>query len=229
MKVKALSSVQIRVIAKDSGWDLISTGGETITIELHNEWIVNTVLDWIEVSGAKQIFVTPVVATMTDLGNGTYIYDYTMLIDGKITILVYTVDIGADSYFYDNYLLTEPYHTYNKSTTINYDWDIGAVVNGVGDFVSAKFEFSLKAPTTEAYTIWVHSDDGARIWINGVTVYDQWAVNPAKESFSVNLMYGVYYSWIINWRESQGSAKLVLTWQTPTISETLIPSTAYTM
>ena len=60
-------------------------------------------------SGAKQTIVTPVDQLMTDVGDGTYTYSFSVQINGALTIIIKLIDAGGVyAEWYPNTLYSPP-------------------------------------------------------------------------------------------------------------------------
>ena len=68
-------TVIIRVDAKDSSGNSISTGGENFMIKISNSWTKTNDHYW-DLTGSSNILSTSVYSIMTDHNNGTYTYSY---------------------------------------------------------------------------------------------------------------------------------------------------------
>ena len=111
---------------------------------------------------------------------------------------------------------------------VNYDWGSGAPgPTGIGvDHFTVRWTGSVIPTTTEAYTFYTVTDDGARLWINGNLVVDKWIDQGATEwpSTTVNLTAGVPALFRFEYYENSGGASAKLRYSTPTISKQIIPS-----
>jgi cysteine-rich repeat protein len=229
--IEAFTSYTVNVDAKDSSGNSISTGGETFMIEIRNKWALASNFDCIADGSAKQALTSVIYEIMTDLGNGTYTYSYSVLQSGEITVLVQLLSAGGvySEWFENSNWSGVPSMT-SVSSDINYDWGAGDVIPGIADFVSAKFYAKLKPPTTDTYTFYLIHDDGSKLELNGVAKIDrQGVVWIWEDQFSETLTGGVYHDLKIEYFENAGGAILKLEWSsgTGTILRQPIPSTYY--
>ena len=96
--------------AKDSSGNNVGVGGETIFVmvaesmyERHKHELYSTV------SGATTVVSSTTVGQMTDNGDGTYSYSYTVSVPGKITVsVIVAVRKGVAGEYFDNPSLTSP-------------------------------------------------------------------------------------------------------------------------
>jgi hypothetical protein len=125
------------------------------------------------VSGADNSMPTPVFAEMTDVEDGTYTYEWTPTNEGTMSIAAirfnrFTV-LGT---YYNTIDLTGAVANTNYSTTISYNWGAYNVTSTKGDSVSAKYEAYLKAPVTGIVSLYIHTDNLAALWVDGVEKFD---------------------------------------------------------
>jgi len=97
---------------------------------------------------------------------------------------------------------------------------------------SARWSAALTASTTGRYTLVTHSDDGVRVFVNGVCVIDDWSIHaPAVDRAAVDLVAGRAYDLRIEYFQDGGGALLKAGWimpgatkETPIPLEALIPA-----
>lgn len=75
----------------------------------------------------------------------------------------------------------------------------------------------MQAPSTGSYKFQTVSDDGVRLWVNGVQVIDNWTLHGATTdtSATINLVAGQRYAVKMEFYENQGDAVARLRWLTP--------------
>jgi hypothetical protein len=115
---------------------------------------------------------------------------------------------------------------------INFNWgDPGSPDPKVGnDSFSARWTGEVEAAFTETYTFYTNSDDGARLWINGVQLVDSWIDQSATEhSGKIDLVAGTTYSLIMEYYENGGGAVAELRWSSPSTPKQLIPQAALSL
>ncbi|HEY1536968.1 MAG TPA: PA14 domain-containing protein, partial [Polyangiaceae bacterium] len=113
-------------------------------------------------------------------------------------------------------------------SSIDYDWGSGAPgPAGIGvDNFSIRWTGSVIPATTEAYTFYTVTDDGARLWINGNLVIDHWQDEGPTEyaSPTINLTAGVPALFRFEYYENGGGASARFRWSSPSIPKAAIPS-----
>jgi hypothetical protein len=127
---------------------------------------------------------------------------------------------------FDNLVLTR------IDPQINFNWgDPGSPDTSVNvDQFSARWTGEVEAAFTETYTFYTNSDDGARLWINGVQLVDSWVDQGATEhSGKIDLVAGTTYSLIMEYYENTGGAVAELRWSSPSTPKQLIPQAALSL
>jgi hypothetical protein len=97
------------------------------------------------------------------------------------------------------------------------------------DTFSVRWTGQIQAATTGTYTFTLHSDDGVRMWVNGVLVIDKWVnagVNKDNVSTGVKLTAGQNADIKIEYFENAGGAQVQLYWQSSTMAKQLVPTSA---
>jgi cysteine-rich repeat protein len=163
---------------------------------------------------------------MNDNLDGTYSYNYSVDLDGNITVSVFLYAHGGIYYeYFDNSLWTGAPSTTGTDTTINEGWT-GAITT-LSDTVTARYWLAIRAPTTDTVTIHVEVDDTAKIWVSDVVL-----INNGYGNFSetISMIDNQYYVVRIDFSENTLDAEITLKWSyTGTdgvgIVEQIIPST----
>ena len=169
--VITFQTYRVMATAKDGTGANIGHGGDIFYIGIFNQCTPNSDLTWTEVPSARQVLSSPIITTMNDNGDGTYYYDYSVQLDGIITVQVVLKNNGAYSTWYDNNSWSGSPSVYNLSSTIDYNWSSGLITPSSGDFVTAIFKLEIKAPTTDSYTF-LHI-----IWWRLIFLF-QWSTSP---------------------------------------------------
>jgi hypothetical protein len=86
-------------------------------------------------------------------------------------------------------------------------------------------------PTTQTYTFYVKSDDGARLWVNNMTtpLIDNWVVQSQHEVLaSISLTAGQKYDIKLEYFDNTGGANCELDWSSTTagVAKAVVPSTS---
>ncbi len=92
------------------------------------------------------------------------------------------------------------------------------------DSFSVRWTGQVQAQYTETYTFYSLSDDGMRLWVNGVKVIDNWLSQGDSEKMgTIALVAGQKYNIIIEYFEATGAAVSKLFWSSPSITKTIVP------
>src|SRR5688500_8949371 len=65
--------------------------------------------------------------------------------------------------------------------TVDFNWPAAPDASMSADFFSARWRGQVEAPSTEAYTFYVNSDDGVRLWVDARLLVDNWVNQGATE------------------------------------------------
>jgi|GEM_PF-1202219 len=93
------------------------------------------------------------------------------------------------------------------------------------DTFSIRWSGEIQALKSEAYTFKTGSDDGVRMWLNGVLIIDAWTDHDRTETTSdpVQLVANKRYPIVVEGYENGGEAEWQLYWQSPSTPEQLVP------
>ena len=79
---------------------------------------------------------------------------------------------------------------------------------------------------SETYTFTTLSDDGARLWVNGQQLINNWTVHPPTEnSGTITLTAGQKYDLKLEYYEHTGGAVAKLSWSSASQTKAIIPQT----
>lgn len=111
--------------------------------------------------------------------------------------------------------------------TVNFDWASGSPVPGVvqTNNFSVRWTGLVQAPVTGDYTFSTVSDDGVRLWVNGVLRINNWTDHASKTNTSapIALVAGQKYSIVMEYYERTGGAVARLRWAYPGQGTQAIP------
>lgn len=109
---------------------------------------------------------------------------------------------------------------------LDFDWGDGAPGEGVGaDRFSARWTGLLVPESDGPHTLIVESDDGVRLWVNGVLTIDDWNGHFVKRNeAAVELKAGVPVAIRVDYFELNLASSARLLWSSPTLSEEVIPT-----
>jgi glucose/arabinose dehydrogenase len=113
-----------------------------------------------------------------------------------------------------------------RDPKIDFSWG-GGSPNAVitKDNFTAKWVGDLTPPLTDDYIIYLASDDGSRLSIDGNLVLNQWVPQAVKEvSFPIKLNAGQKYGLVIEYFEDAGDAVIKLSWSSKLLPKQIIPT-----
>ncbi len=114
-----------------------------------------------------------------------------------------------------------------RSENIDFNWGLGSPGTGIGaDRFSVRWTGKLVAPTAGAYVLQTESDDGTRVWVNGVQVINDWTGHSTTldNSPSITLAAGQQAAIVVEYYENSGTATMRLRWKAPgTASFVIVP------
>ena len=109
---------------------------------------------------------------------------------------------------------------------IDFDWGSGSPDASIGsDTFSARWTGQVEAQFTETYSFIVNADDGARLWVNGQLLVNQFeASGLANETETIDLIAGRRYDIQLEYREGTGNASVMLEWSSPSQPQQVVPT-----
>ena len=91
----------------------------------------------------------------------------------------------------------------------------------------ARFSGLIDIPETGNWTLYLNSDDGSELWIDGVSAIQNYGSHGMREhSVTMNLSAG-YHDFRIEFFQGGGPHGLILSWDGPNVSKATIPSSAF--
>jgi len=131
---------------------------------------------------------------------------------------------GAKAEYFDGIDLTgDPVLTQIEGS-IDHSWGSGEIAAGLVDSVSARWRANLQVPFTETYRLITTSDDGVRLWLDGLMVIDNWTDHGTTDNTAMaEMVAGQIYSIRMEWYESGGGAVAQLSWASPSLPRQIVP------
>jgi hypothetical protein len=124
---------------------------------------------------------------------------------------------GLTGSYYNNTALSGTVRR-TRVENVNFGWGSGSPGSGVNsNNFSVRWSGTILAPATGTYRLQTVSDDGVRLWVNGVQRINNWTAHAATTNTSgnVNLVAGVRYPITLEYYEASGQAEIRLRWLTP--------------
>ena len=109
---------------------------------------------------------------------------------------------------------------------IDFTWGTGSPAPAIdSDTFSARWTGQVEAPYSGTYTFYTVSDDGVRLWVNGVQLVNHWSNHGAYEDRgTIALTAGQRYSIRMEYYENGGSATARLLWSHASIAKAPVPA-----
>jgi hypothetical protein len=132
---------------------------------------------------------------------------------------------GLKGDYYDNNDFTNLVVSH-PAEVINFNWADGSPATGVAaDYFSVRWTGQLEVPQTGVMSFYTVSDDGARLWIGGQLVIDDWVAHEAHEaSGTATLTAGQRYDVQLDFREDAEKASIQLLWSSACQAKGVIPA-----
>jgi RHS repeat-associated protein len=110
---------------------------------------------------------------------------------------------------------------------INFDWGTGEPVPNGGipaDAFSVRWTGKVQATTTGTYNFYTVSDDGVRLWVNGVQLINNWTNHgPTEDVGAIALTAGQQYDIKLEYFEGAVGAIIQLKWLPPGGTKQIVP------
>jgi hypothetical protein len=133
---------------------------------------------------------------------------------------------GLTARYFDNTTLSGQPSLQRTDAFVNFDW-AGARPDAAlpADRFSVRWSGQLAAPSSEAYTFHLYSDDGARLWVNNQLVIDRWQPPFEKQirSAPVELKAGEKAPVRVEYYNAGGEALIQLLWSSASTPLQFIP------
>ena len=133
---------------------------------------------------------------------------------------------GLQGNYYANANFTSP-QLQQVDPTVNFNWGTNAPAAAVGaDTFSVRWTSKVEPRYSQTYTFYTRSDDGVRLWVNGVLLVDKW-VNQSSVEWSgvLALTAGQVYDIQLDYYENTSSAVAQLCWSSPSQAKEIVPQT----
>lgn len=98
---------------------------------------------------------------------------------------------------------------------------------GQTDRFMARWTGFIQPQHSESYTVCVTTDDGARLWIDGVQLFEAWFDQEDTEHCATLSMTAAQkYPILLEWYEDEGNATAELRWQSASQPKQIVPASA---
>lgn len=131
---------------------------------------------------------------------------------------------GLKGQYYDNSNFTNLKLT-RTDPTVNFNWGTGSPASGIGaDTFSVRWTGQVQARYSQTYAFYTTSDDGVRLWVNGLQIINNWTNHSATEnSGTITLVANQKYDILMEYYENTGSAVAKLSWSSASQAKQIIP------
>ena len=158
-------------------------------------------------------------------GNGG---DNTVFIDNvRIEFTTGGTGTGLKGDYFSNTSLSGSPTLSRTDATVNFNWSSTPPdpALGLGNY-SARWTGQVQPQFSETYTFYTSTDDGARLWVNGVQLVNDWTDHPETEnSGAIALTANQKYNIVMEYYQGAGGAVAKLLWSSPSTTKAIIPQT----
>ena len=186
-------------------------------------------------AASAAVVVTPVDDALVD-PNETVVLtlsgrpDYSVGAAGSATVTIADNDAGGLTGTYFDNLNFSGASVSRTDAVVNFNWGTGSPAPGIGaDTFSVRWAGRVTPPSTGTYTFYTRTDDGARLWVNGVRLVNNWKAGQRtirEKSGSVALTAGRQYDLRMEYFEETGSALAELRWSSTGVPKQIVPQSA---
>jgi hypothetical protein len=131
---------------------------------------------------------------------------------------------GVQATYYDNQDLTGSTLT-RLEPRIDADYGTGSPSPNLGaDQFSVHWAGRVLADRAETYRFYTQTDDGARLWIDGIALVNDWTDHGVGENSGTITLPAGRHDLRMEFYDNGGAALARLLWSTPTVAKTVVPS-----
>jgi len=110
---------------------------------------------------------------------------------------------------------------------VNFQWGAGAPGAGVNtEHFLVRWTGYIQPTTTGTYTFYTDGDGGARLWVNGQPISNDWTTNTTHRSGAISLTANQFAKIEMEYYQSTGVASAVLSWSAAGVTKAVIPQRA---
>jgi len=135
---------------------------------------------------------------------------------------------GLTARYYTNSIkdFTVPLTLTRTEATVDFNWSSGSPDQSISnDHFVAQWTGQILANYSEEYTFYTNTDDGARLWVNGQLLIDQWVDEQATEwSGKITLTAGQKYDIKLQYYENTANASCSLLWSSLSQTKQVVPT-----
>ncbi|MBD2752274.1 PA14 domain-containing protein [Spirosoma validum] len=134
---------------------------------------------------------------------------------------------GLRAEYFNNTTLNAPIVLTRTDANVDFDWGYGSPASGTisVDNFSIRWTGQVEAPVTGSYVFSTNTDDGVRLWVNGIQLVNDWNGHAptTNNGTSLNLTAGQRYDIRMEYFEGEGGAVARLLWSYPGQGQQVVP------
>lgn len=136
-----------------------------------------------------------------------------------------TAGNGLTGSYFTNTTLNSTTGIVRIDPTVNFNWGSGSPATGIPvDKFSVRWEGHVRPLYSQVYTFYTQTDDGVRLWANGIELINDWTRHSSKENKgTIALTAGEKYKITMEYFEYAGSAVAQLKWSSTSQPKQIIP------
>lgn len=121
------------------------------------------------------------------------------------------------------------YRLSRADQNIDFRWEEGAPApNMPRDYFTVRWTGSIRTTVSGQYKFKVLINNGARMWVGGNKILDDWAdLSERTATVYATLNGGSEYDFMMEYKENLGIARIVLSWTPPGGTEAVVPPSAF--
>ncbi len=134
---------------------------------------------------------------------------------------------GLRGQYFDASNFTVP-KFFRLNPSVDYNWGtLSPDAALAADTFSVRWTGKVESLYSEAITFYVTHNDGARLWVNGQPIINNWTntTNAVTDSGTITLAAGAKTDIVLEYYDNTGSASVKLEWQSARQARQVIPST----
>jgi hypothetical protein len=169
--------------------------------------------------------LTRIPGSVTTTGAGTSTTIAGLAAGTTYTYSVNNLNNGLKGEYFNNMTLTGSPVLTRTDATVGFDWTTGSPDPSINvDIFSVRWSGLVQPLYSETYTFSTISDDGIRLWVNGVQIINNWTNHAATTNTgTIALIAGVKYDIVLEYYENTGSAVSKLSWSSTSQASQIIP------
>gem|GEM_PF-2115909 len=117
---------------------------------------------------------------------------------------------------------------FRLNPTINFNWAAASPDTAIAvDTFSVRWIGKVEPLYSQTYTFYVTHNDGARLWVNGQQLVNDWVnrTTAIERSGTISLVAGVKVDIKLEYYDNTGNASVKLEWSSPSQARQVIPAT----